>query len=120
MRLIKSEDINLKETPAGERFAVLIGRHNSSGAAKQQTVAMVALSPGKSSDTHFHKEREESYFFVEGFGTADIDGQKVSVKAGDLVFAHAGEKHQFINNGSSDLKYIVFTAPSWVPEDSHS
>jgi mannose-6-phosphate isomerase-like protein (cupin superfamily) len=120
MRHIKSEDIHLKETPAGEHFAVLVGRHASSGAAQLQTVAMVVLPPHKSSDPHYHKEREESYYFLSGQGTATIGDSEVNVKAGDLIFTSPGEKHQFRNTGGEELKYLVFTNPQWVPQDSFS
>lgn len=119
MRHVKSEDINLKETPAGELFSVLVGRHASTGASKFQTVAMVALPPDKSSDPHFHKEREESYFFLQGYGIAIVDSSEVSIKAGDLVFSSPGEKHQFKNTSNEELRYLVFTTPQWIPEDSH-
>ena len=95
MRHLKSEDIKLKETPSGEYFSVLVGRHTSTGASKFQTVAMVVLPPEKSSDPHFHKEREESYFFLQGSGIAIVGETEVSVKAGDLIFSSPGERHQF-------------------------
>ena len=120
MRHVKSEDIKFKETPSGELLSILVGRHKSSGEAKQQTVAMISLKSGMSSDPHFHKEREESYFFLEGHGIAKIDQTEISIKTGDLIFAAPGERHQFKNAGQSELRYIVFTAPSWIPEDSHS
>lgn len=119
MRHVKSEDIKMKETSAGEFFSVLVGRHASSGASKFQTVAIVALPPGRSSDPHFHNEREESYFFLHGYGVAIVGEVEVSVKAGDLIFSSPGEKHQFKNTSSGELRYLVFTTPQWIPEDSH-
>jgi len=97
-----------------------VGRHKSSGEAKEQTVALVSLLPGKFSDAHFHKEREESYFFLTGHGIAEVASVSIEIKAGDLIFTSPGEMHRFINTGSVDLKYLVFTAPAWIPEDSHS
>lgn len=119
MLQVKSEDIKWKETPTGETIAVLVGRHVSTGEAKEQTVAIVELSPGKSSDPHFHGMREESYYFLEGSGLAKIDDVEVSVKQGDLVFTKPRERHQFINTGMSNLRYLVLTSPTWIPEDSH-
>lgn len=116
MRHVKAEDIQLKETPAGELFAVLVGRHSSSGGAKHQTVAMVSLPPKRSSDPHFHSEREESYFFLEGQGCAIVGGAEVQIKAGDLIFSSPGERHEFRNTSESELKYLVFTTPQWIPD----
>lgn len=115
---VKGTEISLKETPSGELFSVLVGRHQSSGAAKEQTVALVELPTLKSSDPHFHKEREESYYFISGQGKARIDTEEVIVNAGDLVFSRPGQVHQFTNTGNAPLKYLVFTSPQWIPADS--
>ena len=117
---IRSEDIKLKETSSGELFTVLLGRHESKGASKQHTVAMVEVPPGKKSSPHYHKEREESYYFLEGEGLARIESKEAKVKKGDLVFSRPGQKHEFINSSNSPMKYLVITSPLWVPEDSHT
>lgn len=74
----------------------------------------------KKSSEHFHQNREESYYFLEGVGIAKIGEEEVHVKKGDLVFSRPGELHQFENKGDERLKYLVFTSPQWIPEDSHS
>ena len=103
---------------SGEHFRVLVGRHEKHGAAKHHTVAMVELDPGVTSAPHFHKEREESYFIVSGVGSATIGDETVAVQAGDLVHARPGEKHSFLNSGELPMRYLVITAPSWIPDDS--
>lgn len=40
------------------------------------------------------------------------------IQAGVLVYAAPSEKHQFIDDGNEPLRYLVITAPSWIPEDS--
>lgn len=115
---VKGNEISLKETPSGELFSVLVGRHQSSGASKEQTVAIIELPPYKSSDAHFHKEREESYYFISGQGRARIDKEEVDVNNGDLIFSRPGQVHQFTNTGDIPLKYLVFTSPQWIPSDS--
>ena len=96
----------------------MVGRHQSAGASSQQTVALVELAPFNSSEAHFHKRSEESYYFISGHGLARIDDQEVIVTEGDLVFSKPGQIHQFINTGNISLKYLVFTSPQWIPEDS--
>lgn len=44
---VKSENINLKKTLSDELFSVLVGRHDSTGASKEQTVAIVEIPVGK-------------------------------------------------------------------------
>lgn len=116
---VKSEDIEMKNTPSSELFSVLVGRHESTGAAKKQTVAIVEVPTGMKSDSHYHKKREESYYFLSGVGLAKIEDTEAKVKAGDLVFTKPGQAHEFINTGDINLTYLVFTSPQWIPEDSH-
>ncbi len=120
MRFIQKNDAKFRGETHEERVAVLIGRHPSHGASKLQTVAIVELFPGVRSSAHFHKEREESYFILEGHGKALIAGQEVMVQAGDCLFAEPNETHQFVSEGKVPLRYLVLTTPAWMPEDSHS
>jgi mannose-6-phosphate isomerase-like protein (cupin superfamily) len=59
-----------------------------------------------------HDDHDQILVFVEGEGQAVIDGETLDVKANDLVFVHAGVKHNFINSGSTPLKlYTVYAPP---------
>jgi len=109
---------DLRNSPTGEKFAVIVGRHEKHGSAKHHTVAVVELALDATSDEHFHKEREESYLVVSGNGEARIDGQIYSLKVGDLISAAPAQRHQFKNIGSESFRYAVITAPCWSPEDS--
>lgn len=119
MRLVDSKAVLFKEASPGEHFSILAGRHNQHGQTKNHTVALVELMPGHASAPHFHREREESYFFLEGSGVAKIDGTEVEIGQGKMLTTTPGEKHEFLNNSESPLKYLVITAPAWTPEDSH-
>lgn len=103
----------------GERFAILVGRHERHGASQRQTVAAVELAAGARSERHSHRERDESFFVVRGSGRARIGEEEFAVREGDLVFARAGAEHAFANDGQAPLVYLVITTPAWVPEDSH-
>lgn len=119
MRLVRiGQNANLKAHDSGEKFCVLIGRHETHGGTKSHTIAMVELEPGSSSDPHLHKVREESYFIVSGEGTATIGSETASIQPGDLLYAEPGERHTFQANDFAPLRYLVITAPSWSPEDS--
>lgn len=120
MKVIDSiENIEYKKFPGGDMFSVLVGRHDSAGASKHHTVAIVKLPIGGKSDEHYHKEREESYFVVRGKGRGIIDGIEIPIKEGSLIYTKPHEKHAFINDGDDELVYLIITAPCWVPEDSH-
>lgn len=121
MKIINSvEDVAFRKFPGGDMFSVLIGRHESSGSSEHHTVAIVKLPSNTTSDEHYHKEREESYYVISGSGKVIIDGVESSIQRGSLVYTKPNEKHSFINEGEDDFIYLIITAPYWVPEDSHS
>jgi mannose-6-phosphate isomerase-like protein (cupin superfamily) len=121
VKIIESvKDVDFRKFPGGDMFAVLIGRHESTGSSNEHTVAIVKLPAGSESDEHFHKEREESYYIIEGEGVAIIDGVETKISAGSLVFTKPLERHQFRNIGKLEMSYLIVTAPVWIPEDSHS
>lgn len=121
MKLIESvTDVNFRTFPGGDQFSVLVGRHESTGASKDHTVAIVKLPVDGMSDEHFHKEREESYYVISGEGEAIIDGVTTPIKETSLIYTKPNEKHKFKNTGERELVYLVITAPRWIPEDSHS
>ena len=43
------------------------------------------LRAGQSTNGHEHKGQEEVYFFVDGTGDMEVDDNKFSVKAGDVI-----------------------------------
>jgi mannose-6-phosphate isomerase-like protein (cupin superfamily) len=120
MKHVNLKTCPLKESISGEKFQVVIGRHEKHGSTKNHTIAVVEIAIGCNSDIHFHKEREESYYFISGHGLAQIGDNKIEIIAGDLVYAPPLDKHQFFNRGTEPLRYMVITAPSWIAEDSWS
>lgn len=121
MKIINSVfDVEFKTFPGGDKFSVLVGRHESTGSSEHHTVAIVKLPPNTKSEEHYHNEREESYYVVSGIGRAIIDGIESKIQGGSLVYTKPKEKHSFINDGKVDFIYLIITAPYWIPEDSHS
>lgn len=118
MKIANVHDVNLKQLDSGEKVQVLLGRHKQHQATSHHTIAVVELTSGLTSDPHFHKEREESYLILSGYGMAEIGDNKIELTAGDLVFAKPGDRHLFVNSGLQPLRYVVITAPTWSPDDS--
>lgn len=55
---------------------------------------------------HSHKQNEEIYAILEGEGFAEIDGEKVALKAGDWVRIAPAAKRQFFASEKTAIKYI--------------
>src|SRR5215216_4347139 len=77
-------------------------------------VVVMAIQPGEEIGEETH-EGDQILLFVEGEGTAVLDGQSEPVRAGDLVFVPAGTLHNFVNAGPEALRLVTIYAPA-VPQ----
>lgn len=118
MKIANIHKLNLKLLESGEKVQVLLGRHKQHHSTIHQTIAVVELASGLSSDPHYHKEREESYLVIAGNGVAEIGNQIFNLESGDLIFALPNTQHRFRNTSDAPLRYMVITTPTWTPEDS--
>ncbi|MBS0336721.1 MAG: cupin domain-containing protein [Proteobacteria bacterium] len=62
-------------------------------------------------EVHKHKVQEQIYHVLEGEGAMVIEGETRIVRKHDVVFIPPGLSHSIINNGISDLTFIVVTTP---------
>lgn len=62
-------------------------------------------------ERHAHKVQEQIYHVLEGEGAMEIDGKKTIVRKHDVVFIPPGLPHSIVNNGLTDLTFIVVTTP---------
>jgi quercetin dioxygenase-like cupin family protein len=60
---------------------------------------------------HFHEKRESLLFLVKGEAVEIVEGEEHPVKAGDVLYIPAGEKHQIVNRSDEDLRYLEFFTP---------
>ncbi len=85
--------------------------------AELLTVFTVDYEPGGSAQVHDHPF-EETYFFLDGEITADLEGRSHTIRAGDVVFAGVGSTHGFFNTGAGRVRWIETQAPQ--PPERHS
>jgi quercetin dioxygenase-like cupin family protein len=85
--------------------------------AELLTMFTVDYEPGGSAQVHDHPF-EETYFFLDGEISAELDGQLHTVRAGDVVFSGVGSTHGFFNDGPGRVRWIETQAPQ--PPDRHS
>jgi mannose-6-phosphate isomerase-like protein (cupin superfamily) len=57
---------------------------------------------------HFHRNRESVMIILSGEGQEVIEGKTFPLKAGDVIFIRPMVKHQLVNTGKADLKYLEF------------
>jgi quercetin dioxygenase-like cupin family protein len=74
------------------------------------TMFTVDYEVGGAAQAHDHPF-EEAYVFLAGEIEAELDGQRYTLRAGDVVFAGVGAVHGFWNDGSERVRWIETQAP---------
>jgi len=77
---------------------------------------MVVLTPGEDFQTHYHRQVEENFFTLEGEVDIYINGEKITLRPGDLCHVPPMHPHYLINNGDVPWKAIFVKVP-YDPKD---
>ena len=94
------------------RREVITGEH--------EQVVVMAIPPGGEIGEEVHPDTDQLLIFVDGNGEARLDGESSEVAPNDLVFVHAGTRHNFLNTGDSPLRLItVYSPPEHEPGTVH-
>ena len=104
-------------TPSGEIIAEVIG--TAVGDDSNHSLARIIIPQGKSSSLHYHKISQETYFVLKGEGKMQVNDKHFSLLPGQACWIETGEIHRIINEGDTELVFMAFCAPAWVPEDSY-
>lgn len=83
-------------------------------------VVVMSIPPGGEIGEEVHEAVDQVLTFVEGEGTAIMNGERSAVGPDRLVLVPAGTRHNFINTGSSDLRlYTVYAPPQHAAGTIH-
>jgi len=77
---------------------------------------LIRFLPGEALGTHFHKEVEETFYFVTGTGVFVVNDLEYDIHPGDAFRVEPGEAHNAINTGDEPLEGI-FIKDRYLPED---
>lgn len=78
-------------------------------AASKLGASIDILAPGKRGcPYHLHHAQEEMFVILEGSGTLRVAGQRLPIRAGDVIFIPPGPQypHQIINTSDAPLKFL--------------
>lgn len=80
---------------------------------------MMTLGPGQASgdEPEAHRTSEQVLLLVHGELTAEIDGARSRMKAGDVVVIAPGTKHKFKNRGAVPAVTFNVYSPPEYPSD---
>ncbi len=71
-------------------------------------VFTIVMPGDKGGAYHYHEEREHLIVIIEGEGVEIVEGKEFPVKAGDVLFVPAGEKHTIVNKSKREMRYLGF------------
>lgn len=106
----------LLDNPDGESIQELLGIQ--AGGVKSHSLAMVTIQPGKGSDSHFHKNSDESYLILSGRAAMQINNEHFELGPGEVVLIEPMDIHQITNRSNEDLVFLAACVPAWQPDDS--
>lgn len=86
---------------------------------KNVQIVLMSLKPGEDIGEETHRADQTTYF-VEGTGSAVLDGRSTKVAANHMIVIPQGTKHNIINKGTTPLKlFSVYAPPAEDPGVKH-
>src|SRR5215213_9743137 len=80
-------------------------------------VKRIEVLPGKRLSYQKHSQRAEHWFVVEGVAKVTLDGEEITVRAGEAIDVPLGTAHRVENPGEQDLIFIEVQRGSYLGED---
>ena len=115
-RLIRNfNDVPLERFERAPLYDTQMARLAVGTAATQLGAGIDIVAPGKTScPYHFHHAEEEMFIVLQGEGTLRVAGERLPIKAGDIIFIPAGPEypHHIINTSDAPLRYLSISTQS--------
>jgi mannose-6-phosphate isomerase-like protein (cupin superfamily) len=115
MIITNRERANVIKTRHGSEIRPLIDRTTAS--ITRCSLAEEILLPGQSVTPHHHREIEEVYYIIAGYGVMTVGDEQREVAAGDAVFIPRGHRHTLANTGSEPIRLLLVCGPAFFYED---
>jgi uncharacterized cupin superfamily protein len=109
-RLVRNiDEVKLERQQRAPLYDTRCGGVTDGTAATKLGAGFDILEPGKiGCPYHYHLAQEEMFVILEGEGTLRVAGERVPVRAGDVIVIPPGPEypHHLINTGSVPMKYL--------------
>ena len=80
-------------------------------------VKRIEVLPGKRLSYQKHAQRAEHWFVVEGIAKVTLDGEEITVGAGEAIDIPIGAAHRVENPGEENLVFVEVQRGSYLGED---
>lgn len=105
-QVVKMANIPAVDCPCGESRRVFTD-------ASDRVLSLHMVDIKSDAVTHYHKKLTEVYYFLEGEGHMELDGEKVPIGPGSAILIKPGCRHRALGQ----LKVLVIPVPAFDPTD---
>ena len=75
------------------------------------SVIQERMPPGTSEQLHYHERAQQVFYVLSGIATFEVEGEVKTVEASQSIHIRPGIKHRILNNGDTDLHFLVISEP---------
>jgi quercetin dioxygenase-like cupin family protein len=102
-----------------KRIYLVTPKLNVSEAIKGE---MIIYPPLASAPEHHHEGAEHFQYVLSGGATVYLSGEPKKMRAGDVLYNYAFERHAFLNDGDDDFVFVEYFVPGifatvWADKD---
>lgn len=107
-RFITKEYVETKNPDPGKFYRTQL--LSAEDRAKLLGGIFAIVVPGSDVPYHYHRVRESLIIVISGKGIEIVEGKEIPIKAGDILYIPANEKHCLLNRADADedLRYVEF------------
>jgi quercetin dioxygenase-like cupin family protein len=110
MRILTTKDYMAMDNPTpDERYRLDLVTVDQM--AKELHGFLAILPAGQEVPYHYHEKRESLIFVISGEATEIVEGEEFCIKAGDVLYIPAKEKHSMVNRSEHEVRYLEFFTP---------
>ena len=106
MKFLNIEDLLKRSAPNPDQIFTERVVDEKDKAEKVQAMLMIIPPKAPRLKLHYHTQREGWILVLSGEGKAIAEGKESPIKANDLLFVPAKEKHRIENTGNKELKVL--------------
>lgn len=81
---------------------------------KRNDLSVIAerVPAGARETRHFHETARQFFFVLSGCAVIEVDGERITLAEGQGLEVAPGIPHQFMNESSADVHFLVISHPS--------
>lgn len=81
---------------------------------RRQDLSVIAerVPPGGKENRHRHHEARQFFYILQGAAVMEIEGAMVALRAGQGLEVAPGAAHQFRNESTADVHFLVVSTPA--------